>query len=191
MKFIKRISMGLGSVTLVALFFMLVAPKAAHAVQESLVQLVNTTANPAIVSDMNDPGRVPYQSSVYGTSQSNCSTGNECYFVFPTVPAGHRLVIQHVSAFIQASAGAAPVRVGLPLSNNQDTTTFLAAAQSTAYGSLIAFDQPVLVYVDAGLSPRVAVSLSSTPADPNAGQSAFLSGYLLDCSAAPCSAIAN
>ena len=192
MNSIKRISIGLGSVALVALFFMLVAPKAAHAVQESLVQLVNTTANPAIVSDMNDPGRVPYQSSVFGTTQSNCSgAGNECFFVFPTVPAGHRLVIQHVSGFIQATSGAVPALVGIPLSNNQDTTSFLVAAQSNVDGGLVAFDQPVLVYVDEGISPRVAVELASTPAAGNASQGAFLSGYLLDCSAAPCSAIAK
>jgi hypothetical protein len=183
--------MGLGSVALVALFFMLVAPKAAHAVQESLVQLVNTTANPAIVSDMNDPGRIPYQSSIYGTTQSNCGVGNECFFIFPTVPAGHRLVIQHVSGFIQATPGAVPALVGLPLSNNQDTTSFLVTGQSTVDAGLVAFDQPVLVYVDEGLSPRVAVELASAPAGTNAVQSAFLSGYLLDCSAAPCSAIAK
>src|SRR5262249_32254810 len=152
MKLVKRISMGLGSVVVIASFFMLVAPKAARAIQQQLVQLVNTTSNPAIVSNMNDPGRIPYQSTLMTTPQT-CPGGiNECLFTFPAVPAGHRLVIQHVSGFIQAAPGAVPGMVALLLTNNQTATTttrFVLTSENNA-DLVVAFDQPVLVYADEG-----------------------------------------
>ena len=42
------------------------------------------------VREVDDPGRIAYQSQQ--------SVGTAGIFIFPKVPAGHRLVIQHVSA---------------------------------------------------------------------------------------------
>jgi hypothetical protein len=51
MRFVKSALMGTGALALAALLLSLLAPKAAHAIVATLVQVVNTTANPAITQD--------------------------------------------------------------------------------------------------------------------------------------------
>jgi hypothetical protein len=51
MKFLKSLLMGTGGVVLAGLVLALLAPKAAHAVVATAVQVVNTSANPAITED--------------------------------------------------------------------------------------------------------------------------------------------
>ena len=51
MKFLKSLLMGTGGVALAALVLALLAPRAAHAVVATAVQVVNTSANPAITED--------------------------------------------------------------------------------------------------------------------------------------------
>ncbi len=48
MRFAKRLLMVAGAVALMAIFGMAIAPKAAHGLVATLVQVANTTANPAI-----------------------------------------------------------------------------------------------------------------------------------------------
>jgi hypothetical protein len=47
----------------------------------------------AEVRNIDDPGRIPYQSA------QRISAGQDT-FIFPVVPAGDRLVIQHVSGLV-------------------------------------------------------------------------------------------
>jgi hypothetical protein len=70
-------------------------------------------------------------------------------------------------------------------------STFAVTATPAPLGiGLIAVDQPVLVYVDAGQQPNAAVFLSSGTI--STGSSVVsVTGYLLDCNAAPCAAIAS
>jgi hypothetical protein len=82
MKFAKSILMGIGAVELAGLILALLAPKAAHAIAATAVQVVNTTSNPAIVSSLNDPGRIAYQSTA-GASYPN-GTGS-AQFVFAPI----------------------------------------------------------------------------------------------------------
>src|ERR1700727_1530632 len=51
MKFLKSFLMGTGGVVLAGLVLALLAPKAVHAVVATAVQVVNTSANPAITED--------------------------------------------------------------------------------------------------------------------------------------------
>ena len=51
MKFIKSLLMGTGGVVLAGLVLALLAPRAVHAVVATAVQVVNTSANPAITED--------------------------------------------------------------------------------------------------------------------------------------------
>src|SRR5437899_2414856 len=69
------------------------------------VTVVNPATSPALTSSVDDPGRIAYQSDV--------PTGSG-FVLFPVVPPGHRLVIQHVSGF--AIYGGAPTRVVVDLS---------------------------------------------------------------------------
>ena len=55
--------------------------------------VVNAATNPALTRSVDDPGRIPYE------SQQNIDAGQDA-FIFPVVPAGDRLVIQHVSGLV-------------------------------------------------------------------------------------------
>lgn len=57
MKFAKSFLMGTGAVVLAGLVLTLVAPKAAHAIAATLVQVTNTSSNPVINQDVDSPGR--------------------------------------------------------------------------------------------------------------------------------------
>jgi len=72
------------------------------------VTVVNPATSPALTSSVDDPGRIAYQ-----TVQEPQCTLNSCDFVFPDVPTGHRLVIQHVSGdlFLAGTPSAMQVRL--------------------------------------------------------------------------------
>jgi hypothetical protein len=137
------------------------------------------------VRNVDDPGRIAYQSTQSGKA------GAGFQFTFPAVPAGHRLVIQHISSrnvffkttiqehvFVLVSAGATV----------DDSITFFAPFSL----ALVAFDQAVQLYVDAGGSPSVTVVADNGKTLPNDfGSQLTLTGYLLDCTAAPCAPIAQ
>jgi hypothetical protein len=53
--------------------------------------------------------------------------------------------------------------------------------------NLFGFNQPVLLFCDAGETPIIKLV---TAADATSGVNLHLSGYLLDCTTAPCAAIA-
>ena len=59
----------------------------------SKVIVVNPATNPALTRRMDDPVLIPHE------SQQNIDAGQDA-FIFPVVPAGDRLVIQHVSGLV-------------------------------------------------------------------------------------------
>src|SRR5215469_10785283 len=73
----------------------------AQAVVATLVEVVNPTSSPVPTSPVNvtDTGRIAYQSTV--TNQ--CAGPSTCVFFFPAVPAGHRVVVQHISGNVGVS----------------------------------------------------------------------------------------
>ena len=59
----------------------------------SKVIVVNPATNPALTRRMDDPVLIPHE------SQQNIDAGQDA-FIFPVVPAGDRLAIQHVSGLV-------------------------------------------------------------------------------------------
>src|SRR5580698_10860105 len=45
--------------------------------------------------NIDEPGRIAYQSTV--SKEGQCNTGNTCFFEFGFVPQGHRIVIKRIS----------------------------------------------------------------------------------------------
>ena len=128
------------------------------------------------VRDVDDPGRIAYQSQqIMGAGQDKVT--------FPVVPAGHRLVIQHVSAIVIFNSAISDVTAAVFSSGSEGFSSFLPPI----FGNSTRFDQPVQLYVDAGNSPGVNVTANS---NVNTGN-LTLTGYLLDCTAAPCAKIAQ
>ena len=150
-----------------------VAALAGLAMLASSIQGANA-AQATPVREVDDPGRIPYESEqTIGAGQDR--------FVFPAVPAGHRLVIQQVSAIVIFPVDVSYVTVAV--TSPEGFSTFLPPI----FANSTRFDQPVQLYVDAGNSPKVVVGANSAV---NIG-SATLTGYLLDCTAAPCAKIAQ
>lgn len=193
MKFVQRMLLGFGGLALAALLVTMAVPKVAHAVVATLVQVSNTTANPAITSNMDNPGRVAYQSTQFGTSSVGPGATELGFGVtFPAVPANHRLVVEHV--ILQAYLlGSGPTLVFLQDDIGELTplSAFFAPSAQILGQNSVAVDSPVLVYYDQFQVPEVQVSNGAGFVFQNNPPVFTLTGYMLDCSAAPCSAIAH
>ena len=144
------------------------------------VNVANPATAPALFLNVNDPGRIAYQSL---NTNPSCSVG-QCLAFFPAVPSQHRLVVQHFSSLANFSAAPSFVNASL----NEQSGFFLSIILAPVIGSASRFDQPVLVYYDAGQQPFAelqAVGATVTAA------TITLTGYMLDCTIAPCAAIAQ
>jgi hypothetical protein len=157
----------------------------AQAVVSTLVSVVNPSTSPVPISNVNDPGRVAYQAQV--PTLQGCNAANDCTYKFPTVPAGHRVVVQHISGedeligqptyfkvFASLSSGGFPISSFLP--------PLLTAQEDYE------FDQPVSFYVDSGDSVQVELRSNSAFAGMGA---VTLTGYEVDCTVAACAPIAT
>jgi hypothetical protein len=146
----------------------------------SNVIVVNPATEPALKRNVDDPGRIAYQSRAACVLDSTF-----CSFDFPAVPKNHRLVVQRVSGFLAIAAGdGRGARVTLEGGANGAFSAFIAPP---SFQGESRFDQPVLQYVDAGSAPLLS-ALADVMLDSNS--SATISGYLFDCATTPCAAIA-
>jgi hypothetical protein len=150
------------------------------------VTVDNPATMPAFTSSVDDPGRIAYQSKVR-PPLTDCGGGSECTFNFPNVPNDKRLVIQHVSGFLQFD-GTPSVTIFLVDNNRTASSTFFAPSVN----KLSLFDQQVLVYFDAGTTPSVLAAADGANFLPAVvTQVMTLTGYMLDCDASPCAPIAH
>ena len=143
----------------------------------SSIQRANAAATP--VRNVDDPGRIAYE------NEQGLGAGQD-FVVFPKVPAGHRLVIQHVSAELRFQSFVSSQVQVLVSGGGQASSNFLAPFSK----SLAGFDQLVQLYVDAGEAPAVQIVADAGLTQVSSGF-LTLTGYLLDCTAAPCAAIAH
>ncbi|HSC56892.1 MAG TPA: hypothetical protein VLC51_06790, partial [Nitrospira sp.] len=130
------------------------------------------------IVNIDEPGRTPYQTAAFG----HCN-GTVCHATFEAIPAGHRLVITHVSGTI-SSSDAVPdgTRVLLSMSNG---VQFMSAPVSPFIPGVFVggFDQPVEFYVDGGESPTVQANIGVSGIDVF---NPSLIGYELDCAKVSC-----
>lgn len=108
----------------------------------------------ALVQSVDEPGRNPYQETLADTA---CRGTSVCGFNFATVPAGKRLVVTHISGYVDTATGTLP--------NSFLQSSFGGSAYATvpftgvrgptsALGTRIFINQSVLAYFGAGESPR-------------------------------------
>ena len=103
MNYIKKALSTLGGIFLAALLIAALAPKAAHGIVATLVQVANTSANPVpgdIVRNEENPARQPVQAPVCVSTTGGCFSVTNTY----DVPSGQELVIDYVSG--QCMTGA-------------------------------------------------------------------------------------
>ena len=151
------------------------------------VTVSNTSAQPIFVNSISDPGRTAFQSIVNNTGK--CS-GGTCFWEFGSPTPGHRIVIEHVSALVGFNGNAGAVSVLLNNGSGLPVTTFFGALNPPAL--FTSFDHPVLAYFDSPQIIEVQVDLiGATFPSGNISEIVSLSGYELDCNAAPCAPIAH
>jgi hypothetical protein len=148
------------------------------------VKVVNTTSAPALNSSVDDHGRVPYWSELLAGS---CVAGVACTYTFGPVPIGHRLVIEHVSGSVAFSGGASEINVQLNPTTPIGSLDRYASFDVPTTGQ---FDMPTLVYLDPLQTVDVFVLLRGG-ASFSGTTRIMVTGYMLDCTAAPCAAIAH
>jgi hypothetical protein len=167
----KSLSQRLAAISLAVLFSTVFA--AAQAPATPAQQTVN----------IDEPGRIPYYSVVSATCNGTVCTGT-----FNAIPAGHRLVIQHVAGDMSTQDPTSDTtRVLISFSNKFQFNSFPVSPFVSGV-FLGAFDQPTPFYIDAGQTPIVQVhsgTLQMDTFDP------ILIGYELDCTKVPCAPLAN
>jgi len=158
----------------------------AQAVVSTLVSIVNPGTSPVHTSSVDDPGRTAYQSTVTG----QCSSQLPCRFNFPAAPSGHRIVVQHIAGTVGYSSIPSTIWVFVSTgAQGSFITGFLAPIPSSLLGTY--FDQPVLFYVDSSSSFFVEVGVIGQNESVSGPNEVTLTGYELDCNAAPCAPIAT
>jgi hypothetical protein len=121
----------------------------------------------------------------------DCAFTAGCTYTSPSaVSAGHRVVIQHVTGNLEFQTAPSWVLVRMVLSPGTSISgpAFFNVPPGPA-GTFLYFDQPTLYYFDAG--QFLQVSIFSNVSYSGINQQLTLIGYELDCTAAPCAAIAN
>jgi hypothetical protein len=153
------------------------------------VKVLNTSAGPAITSVIDDPGRIPYQAQ-QSTNVSGTQLGVN--FTFPAVPPNHRLVVQRIGGFHSLLSGNTAT-TSITLTNKATSLTlstqFTPSVATPSTGNVSQFDLPTLAYFDAGQQPAT-IAFAGDASVFSGTQISILTGYLIDCSASPCSAIA-
>jgi hypothetical protein len=163
-----------GAVAAIVLLFGL-APNSKAAPPPQTVTLNPATPNPVTIVSH------PYQA----LSVVPCFQNNACIVPFdPPVPAGQRLVINHVSCgFVNVNASVV-VRPFLQLESfgpNQGSVLDFVPVSAASYGlgTAVTVNQDTLAYVEAGLSPRLRFEFGGNISNVAADAACTVSGYFV------------
>jgi hypothetical protein len=185
----KQHLFGMAAVIAAAGLSSLFTARRIEAQYSSPVKVVNTTSAPALNSAVDDHGRIPYWSQVEPGFDSGepCDGRNGCVFTFGPVPAGHRLVVERVSGDLGLTGFVSELVVSLSAPAAVTLPNFYTFFDAPVTGN---FDVPILAFIDS--QQTVAVQVVAVGGGTfTGGRRIILTGYLLDCLAAPCSAIAH
>ena len=153
------------------------------------VTVMNTNADSVPVLDTERQGRIPYESSVTGSS---CSS-TVCFFFFAAPTTGYRLVAENLSGYFQLNAGVTIPPVGYLEDNSFKLSTAFTAPLGPVDGGghvQAAFNQPTRFYLDPG-SPEVSPYAVVSSSFSNGTSTMVLSGYLENCSITGCPAVVH
>jgi hypothetical protein len=141
---------------------------------------------PAYTKNVDEPGRIPYQYAVdFQSGTSACVTNSFCIVPFPAVPAGKRLVVEHLTVFAAVSGGGIPnlLAFGDNFVTNQNNVFIIPPTFTPSVTSLgatfYALERPVRVYYEPGTTPKVKIGASANFAFTC---NMTLHGYLIDAS---------
>lgn len=154
------------------------------------VQVMNTPASSVPNLDTERQARIPYESTVTGSSCPALGGAGACFFFFSGPPAGYRLVAENLSGYFQISPAATAPLTGYVETNGpafKMKTSFTAPIGQVDGGGhpQAAFDNPTRFYIDNNEGVfAVASSVWS-----NGTSTMVLSGYLENCTITGCPAV--
>ncbi len=166
------LSFGAGALAVLALT--LAAPKAAHAIAATLVQVTNTAANPVITQGRDNEARNYY----YAQGSCNQITFGFCNVTFPSPPAGKREIITHVSILNLLPSGDAITSIDIRYQNGT-IINFLPLLLNPGTATTLNYttDQAIFAKFDPGEVPQV---LTFVQGNLNFQMVATISGYMID-----------
>jgi hypothetical protein len=181
MRFAKRMLMVAGAGALAGILAIALAPKAAHALVATLVQVANTTANPVPNKDVDNPDRATAVDQFCIVTGTAGSPGFECdTTAFFTVPAGQRLVLEQLEAACTTPEGNSLYGGDIEFSEGGNSTLhpFALGSPATHAGvTSYVLNQQVRYYVDAG-SP-IFFQLGSTDTSGSTNCTFQFNGHLI------------
>jgi len=167
MKFARRLFTGIGGLAAAAALLALVAPKAAHAVAATLVEIVNTRSTPVPNQDVDAPGRHPYQQTCFSSSNQD----GEVNCTMPVIPPNTELVVQNLSMLVNLTSAALYSRL-ITVGGGANLNTYVPlVAQSSYYMA----SQPLTQYADPGYSP--ICDSTTTNGSPSVQLTCTITGY--------------
>ncbi len=183
MNLAKKSLMFLGFVVSVAALVSVLAPKATHALVAALVQVTNTTANPAVTQDADKATRIPYQSN-YNYPATDAGVVGYTVSSFAAVPTGYRLVIQNVSAFVWAESGT-PIPSGTISSTSNPNAAFPSFSGVYTGDQQDIVNANVVRYIGPGDTPQVNLVVDALRI-LNGINHVTVTGYLENCAVTGC-----
>jgi hypothetical protein len=127
----------------------------------------------ALVKNIDERGRTPYAQ----TSSCSKPATTVCVAIFPAVPPGKRLVVEHVNGLVVAPAGLLYITDLVGYLGLNHYISLQVQGVNPAGDSIYIANQPLLTYYEAGQTPNWDVNISS-PADMTIQLT--ITGYLVD-----------
>ncbi|PYL50331.1 MAG: hypothetical protein DMF33_13090 [Verrucomicrobia bacterium] len=157
------------------------SPSNVNVVNTPNVNVVNTPASPVPVRDVDNPAKQPFQAEAMGGFADGASTTGD--IPITTVPAGKRLVIEHVSVFGTMLPGQKMVRAVMHRFSVFGHSLVISAQGSNADGSSDYFVASELIrfYDNDGLPVAWEAERDSSAGANLAGIDINCDGYFVDC----------
>lgn len=147
----------------------------------SAATLAQAQTRPALVRSVDEPARVPYG----GTVVPACAFANQCLATYPTVPAGKRLRVTEIAAFVRSSTSSGSHLFALHRNEangvNGVYLVMMPPMNAAYYGPVASTTQAVDVIFEAGEVPILELGLGAGLGGITASSTRLtLTGYLVD-----------
>ena len=172
MRFAESFLMSIGAVALASVLVNVISPQAVHAAVAALVQVNNPATSPALVSDVDNPARSPFQARLC----VNECTPSSPFPTSVTVPIGKTLVIEQIAGeCFPGLDGEGTIAVGLTVNNGLNTVTHLFGLQQNGVGITLYTNHTTRLYAAGGTSVLPANNSLLSPSNCDIA----FSGYLI------------
>ena len=136
----------------------------------------------ALTQNIDEPGRNPYQESFF-SSGANCTSGTKfCNFDFSAVPADKRLVLTHISAYVDETNGMLPnCNLQSSFGGSQYASAFFTGVRGpvSASSTRVFINQDVQMFFGPNETPHGFCGLVNTTDTFTGAGNMEISGYFI------------